>query len=133
MKKLLIASFLFFAITANVLAQSSQVKVIALINEASWCPVCQANGPRFQKDIAPMVMKNPQIQMVKNDLSNNKTQASSINNLKKAGIEDFAKNNTGTGMLYLIDAKSKKLISKISIASTNEQIKQELKEALSKG
>ncbi len=133
MKKFLITALLIFSIAANVFAQSQSVKVIALINEASWCPVCQANGTRFQKDIAPIIMKNPQIEILKNDLSNYKTKASSLPSLKEAGLEEFAKNNTATGMLYFINAKTKKLISKISLASGDEEIKQEIKTAVPKG
>lgn len=132
MKKFLIVTLLIFSLAGNIFAQSQPVKVLALINEATWCPVCQANGARFRKDIVPIIMRNPQIEMVKNDVSNDKTKTSSLNKLKEEGLEEFAKNNTSTGMLYFIDAKTKKLISKISIASNNEKITEEIKKAVSR-
>ena len=53
--------------------------------------------------------------------------------LKKAGIVSFAKDNTATGTLYFINAKSKKLISKVSLAQSDEEIKKVFMAALAKG
>ncbi len=133
MKKLFFASFFLLGLAAGVFAQSQNPKVIALINKASWCPVCQANGPRFEKDIMPMVMNNTDVKMVMNDLSNDQTKTASADMLEKAGVAKFAKKNTATGVLYFLDPTSKKLISKISISKTDEEIKQALQSALSKG
>jgi len=112
---------------------AQQAKVIALVNKASWCPVCQANGPRFEKDIMPMAMQNKDVQIVMNDLSDEKTKAASLPMLEKAGIASFAKKNTGTGTLYFIDAKSKKLISEVSLAKSDDEIKKVYMAALAKG
>ena len=131
MKKLLVATLLFMGIAISGFAQS--VKVIALVNKASWCPVCQANGPRFEKDIMPMAMANKDVQIVMNDLSDDKTIAATVPMLKKAGIVSFAKKNTDTGTLYFIDAKSKKLISQVSLAQSDEEIKKVFMAALAKG
>lgn len=131
MKKLLVATLLFMGIAISGYAQ--QAKVIALVNKASWCPVCQANGPRFEKDIMPMAMQNKDVQIVMNDLSDDKTKAASLPMLEKAGITSFAKKNTGTGTLYFIDAKSKKLISEVSLAKSDDEIKKVYMAALTKG
>ncbi|MEO8886911.1 MAG: hypothetical protein ABI367_12665 [Mucilaginibacter sp.] len=131
MKKLLVATLLFMGIAVSGFAQSA--KVIALVNKASWCPICQANGPRFEKDIMPMAMANKDVQIVMNDLSDNKTKAASEPMLKKVGIVSFAKKNTDTGTLYFIDAKSKKLISQVSLAQSDEEIKKIYMAALAKG
>lgn len=131
MKKLLVATILFMGMAITGFAQNA--KVIALVNKASWCPVCQANGARFEKDIMPMAMANKDVQIVINDLSDDKTKAASLPMLKKAGIAEFAKENKGTGTLYFIDAKSKKLISKVSLAQSDEEIKKVFMTALAKG
>jgi hypothetical protein len=131
MKKLLVATLLFMGIAVSGFAQ--QVKVIALVNKASWCPVCQANGPRFEKDIMPMAMQNKNVQIVMNDLSDDKTIASSLPMLEKAGIVSFAKKNSGTGTLYFINAKSKKIISEVSLAESDAKIKEVYMAALAKG
>ena len=133
MKKLIFAVAILMSFSFAASAQSSQPKVIALLTKASWCPVCQENGPRFMKDVMPMVMKNKDVKMVMNDVSNDETKASAKPMLEKAGIYNFAQENPGTGMLYFIDAKTKKLVSKVSLAEPNDVIGKAYQEALSKG
>lgn len=132
MKKLLIAMLLVIAAAGSSFAQSSHVKVIALMNKASWCPVCQDHGMTFMKDIAPMVMKNPEVKMVIYDLSNDQTRTSSMPMLESAGIKHFALENDATGRIYFIDARTKKLLSTVSIAQSNQDIMRAYKEALRK-
>ena len=133
MKRLILAFALVLSFSFAASAQNAQPKVIALLTKASWCPVCQANGPRFMKDVMPMVMKNKDVKMVMNDLSNKSTITMSKDMLDKAGIYDFAEKNSATGMLYFFDAKTKKLISKVSLADTNKEIKEAYQNALQKG
>ncbi|TAN13026.1 MAG: hypothetical protein EPN37_14535 [Chitinophagaceae bacterium] len=132
MKKLLIATLLVMATAAGAFAQSSQVKVIALMNKASWCPVCQDHAMAFMKNIAPMVMKNPEVKMVIYDLSNEQTRTSSLPMLESAGIKQFALENDATGRIYFIDARTKKLLSTVSIAQSDKDIMRAYKEALKK-
>lgn len=108
MKKSLIVSLVLLSIAFSGFAQSQRVKVIALVNKASWCHVCKENGPRFGKNIMPMIMENKNVQIVMNDLSDNESKANSIPMLKKAGVAEFAQNNTSTGTLYFVDSESKK-------------------------
>lgn len=133
MKQLICAVALVMGLSFAASAQNAQPKVIALLTKASWCPVCQANGPRFMKDVMPMVMKNKEVKMVMNDLSDKKTTAMSKDMLEKAGVYDFAEKNPGTGMLYFLDGKTKELISKVSLAEPNDKIEKAYQEALSKG
>lgn len=133
MKKLLLAAVLVLSVTLTVSAQENSPKVIALVNKASWCPVCQANGPRFEKDIMPMAMNDKNVLIVMNDLSDDKTKKASLPMLEKAGVAAFAKSHKGTGTLYFIDAKSKKLISQVSLAQSDEEIKKVYMAAVSKG
>lgn len=82
------------------------------------------------KDIMPMAMMNKQVQVVVSDLSNERTKTASLPMLEKVGIADFAKANKETGELYFLNAQSKQLISKISIAESDMKIKQAFKAAL---
>ena len=112
---------------------AQQAKVIAFVNKATWCHVCQENGPRFVKEVMPMAMKNKNVKIVMNDVSDEKTTAASLPMLKKVDIEKFAKKNTATGMLYFIDSTSKKMIAKVSLAESTEKIKEVYMAALAKG
>ena len=77
-------------------------------------------------------MKNKEVKMVVNDLSDKKTVAMSKGLLEKAGIYNFAERNLATGMLYFFDVKTKELISKVSLAESNDEIEKAYQEALSK-
>ncbi len=131
MKKLLVATILFIGMATTGFAQ--EAKVIALVNKASWCHVCKENGPRFEKDIMSMVMENKSINLVMNDLSNAASKTTSLPMLQQAGIEQFALKNKGTGMVYFIDAITKKLITKISLAKSTDDIKKAYMATLVKG
>jgi hypothetical protein len=132
MKQLFFSMVLVLAVSANAIAQNTNPKIIAVVNKASWCHVCKANGPRVEKDLMPMLMKNNDVLVVVNDLSDDKTKEASKAMIKKTGISNFTKKKTGTGMIYFLDAKSKKLISTISLAKSNDEIKMAFMNALSK-
>ncbi len=133
MKKILIATVILMSISILSNAQSENAKVIALVNSAKWCGVCNANGPRFQKDVLPAYMMNKDYLIVMNDLTDANTKAASKENLEKAGIYEFAKENTATGVIYFLDPATKKLIDKISLTKSDEQIKKAFDNAALKG
>ena len=133
MKQLIYTVALVMSFSFTTSAQKVQPEVIALITKASWCVVCQANGPRFMKDIMPMIRENKEVQIIMNDLSDKKTTATSRRPLQKAGIDDFAEKNPATGMLYFFNADTKKLLSKVSLAQSNEEIEKAYQKALAKG
>ncbi len=131
-KKIGLTVFLAVIGILSVNAQTGNPQLIALVNTASWCHICRANGPRVEKDLMPMLMQDKSVQVVVNDLSNKDTKAKSKPLLEKAGITSIAKENTGSGMIYFIDAKSKKLISSVSLAENNEDIMMAYKNAKTK-
>ncbi len=131
-KKIGLTVLLAVLVLFSVQAQSDDPQVIALVNKASWCHVCQANGPRVEKDLMLMLMQDKNLQVIVNDLSNDKTQAKAKPMLKKAGLTSFVKKNKGTGMVYFINAKTKQLISSISVAESNEHIMMAYKKASAK-
>ncbi len=132
MKQLICAVTLVMSFSFSASAQKVQPKIIALFTKASWCVVCQANGPRFMKDIMPMIQENKEVQIIINDLSDKKTTATSKRALQKAGLDDFAEKNPATGMLYFFNADTKKRLSSASLADSNEEIEKAYKKALSK-
>jgi len=138
MKKLILTVITFIAFanvsmsqSTNSASNSDVQKVIVMVNTASWCPTCRANGKRVEENVISNYKKNNMFQIIINDLSNKETKAISKVNYTKAGISEIAKNNKGTGVIYFIDAKTKKLISQISIAKTNNEISKAFDDALS--
>lgn len=121
-KKITLTVVVALLVQLSVHAQNSQPKIIALVNKATWCHICQSNGPRVEKELMPMLMQDGDIQVVVNDLSNKETKAKSKPQLKEAGLTSFAKDHTGTGMIYFIDADTKELLTSISLAESNDNI-----------
>lgn len=105
-------------------------KVIVMVNTASWCPTCRKHGKRVEENVISDYRKNNMFQIIINDLSNKETKAVSKVNYTNAGLTEIAKNNKGTGVIYFIDAKTKKLISQISISKTNNEISKAFDDAL---
>jgi hypothetical protein len=68
-----------------------------------------------------------------NDPSNNQIKFMSKSMLLDAGIYQFAKKKPATGMRYLFSADTQKLLSKLSVDDSNEEIEKVYKDAISKG
>jgi thiol-disulfide isomerase/thioredoxin len=103
-------------------------KVIAVVNKAEWCPVCEKNGMRAMETFKEN-NKDMAIQFVGNDLTNDETKAKSAAELKKVGLDKAMADKNGTGVVYFFDANSKKLINQISVAKSNEELAEAMKTA----
>lgn len=133
MKKAFLFLLVLTGLSVSLFAQSEKAKVVVLINSASWCPACKEHGPRVEKNIVPDFMETKACEIVVNDLTDENSKAKSAESLLKAGVLEFANENKMTGMIYFIDAKTKQLISSISVAKTDDEIKKALKDVLAKG
>ena len=111
---------LIIAFSSSIFAQSN-AKVLAVINEAEWCPTCQHNGDRAMK-VFKANNKGGKFQFVMNNLTNDDTKMKSAEDLKNLGLTDAIAPYKGTGTVYFFNADTKALISNISIAKTNEEL-----------
>jgi hypothetical protein len=129
MKTSLFKKMSFFMIalllTVAVKAQTG-TKVVAVINRADWCHVCQANGEKMMKEVMP-VFENSDIRFVMNDLTNDATTETSKDLLKENKVYDAVKKITYTGLVLLVDAETGKLTGKISVAEPAAKIIEALK------
>ncbi len=139
MKNVVIKSMLFAFITIlgssiffSVNAQSKSItpKVYAVINRADWCPACQANGSKVMNELTP-ACKNLYVKFVANDLTNEQTIANSTLELKKNNVFNAVKETKSTGLILLVDAKTKKVIKQISVTKPSEEIIKEITAAQS--
>lgn len=105
--------------------------LIVVVNTASWCPVCQKNGPRVEKELLSDFMKNDSYQIIVNDMSDESTIMKANEKLSAAGIADFATEHKGTGVIYFIHPESKEVLDKISVRKSTEKIKAAFESALS--
>jgi ketosteroid isomerase-like protein len=104
----LCVSLLFAAFTGN--AQDGK-KIIAVVNKADWCHICQANGEKIMKEVMP-VFENTNIHFVMNDLTNDATKEKSKGMLMEYKVYGAVKKIDATGLLLLVDAETGKLLEK---------------------
>ena len=115
----IIGSSILFS--ANAQSKSAEPKVYAVINRADWCPTCQANGARVMNEVMP-ACKDLNVKFLANDLTNATTIAKSTAELKKNNVFNSVKETKSTGIILLVDAKTKKVIKQISVAKPSEEI-----------
>jgi hypothetical protein len=109
-----------------VVKAQTTTKVLAVVNKADWCHVCQANGEKMMKEVMP-VFENSGIRFIMNDLTNDATTEKSKDLLKENKVYDAVKKITYTGLVLLVDAETGKLTGKISVAEPAEKIIETLK------
>jgi hypothetical protein len=131
MKKLKsILVFALFLLSLGAFAQTKS-KVIALVTKADWCSTCKANGNRVVTEVLPLYQE-PQVKIVVNDLTDKQTKATSNAILVAEGIAKISAKSNTTGQITFINASTKKVISKISVAKSNAEIKNAFDEAIRK-
>lgn len=121
--KILVSLVLFAALTFSAFTGTAQEgrKIIAVINKADWCPVCQSNGEKMMKEVMP-VFEQSVVQFIMNDLTNEATKADSRMKLNEVKIFDAIKKINATGLLILVDAATGKVLEKISVAEPVEKL-----------
>lgn len=123
MKKLtsIIATALFAVVFSIGAFAQTAPKVIAVVNQADWCSVCKANG---QRAMGAFMENNKEgtISLVVNDVTSAETKNNSAAGLSNNGLTDAMKNYEATGVVYFFDAKTKKPITQVTVANSNEEI-----------
>lgn len=131
------SGFSSFAQTAE---KTAEPKLIAVVNQASWCRVCKANGERFGAVLMPYSAKG--VSILINDLSNEITKEASKQALEKANVYEavntiprkgmgkmlkacgMAKDRKQTqdvaGLVTFIDPVSHEQIKQVSISESDE-------------
>lgn len=127
-KSILVSAVLILLVSVSAMAQSD-AKVIAVINKADWCPVCQKNGERAMNAFMSN-NKDMAIQFVANDVTNDVSKKKSAVELEKLGLEKaVAENCNATGVAYFFNSKTKALISQVSVAKPDQELATALTDA----
>ena len=119
--KSILTSFILIALVGLSASAQSNTKIIAVVNEAEWCPACKSNGERAMNAFKAN-NKDAVFQFVQNNLTNDETKLKSSAELKKHGLLNAMSEFKGTGVVYFFDAQTKALISKIGISKTDEEL-----------
>ena len=120
LKKVMAAAIFALAFSVTAFAQSP-AKIIAVVNSASWCSVCKVNGERAMGAFMEN-NKDGAIQFVMNDISNAETTKKSATEVAKVGLTKAMENYKASGVVYFFDTKTKKPITQITVANSNEEI-----------
>lgn len=107
----------------------SDKALILVVNTADWCPVCQKNGERVEKELLSDLMENQKYLVIVNDLSNDESKAASQKKLEAAGLANFTAENNGTGRIYMINPESKEVVDKVSVRKSTEKLLKKIEEA----
>jgi hypothetical protein len=115
-KKMILLVVILF--TTQFFAQTSP-SYYAVLARAKWCSTCVKNEDRIVNDILSKTNKNV-ITVLTNDLTNKETKAVSAEVLKAYGLEYIKLRSTG--IIYFVDARTKKIVESIPISKTSEEI-----------
>ena len=119
--KTIFASVILIALVSVSAFAGTGAKVIAVVNQAGWCSVCQNNGMRAM-DAFKANNQDMAIQFVANDLTNDETKAKSAEELKKLGLDKAIAAYRGTGVVYFFNSETKALISQVSVTKPDEEL-----------
>jgi thiol-disulfide isomerase/thioredoxin len=123
--KSVLATILLTLLMSLSLNAQSDIKVIAVLNKADWCPVCRAHDKRA----IPVLMENNKdgaVKFVIYDQSNDQTTEKTAKDLKGVGLEHAIEKHDGAGMVSFFNYKTKAFISQISFAETDAKLAEAL-------
>ncbi|MCG9879465.1 MAG: hypothetical protein MH472_02595 [Bacteroidia bacterium] len=110
----------------------SNAKVIIVVSTAKWCPPCKKHGARVEKEVVSQFASNEQFAIVVNDLSDANSILNSAPAIESRGLTELLSKNKTTGVLYLVDANTKKIISKVSVKESTYDLTQAIQSSLTK-
>ncbi len=120
-KKIICLLPLFLVAFLSSLFAQSDRRIIAVINKADWCPVCQINGEKVMNEVMP-VFNETTVQFMMNDLTKENTKEDSKKMLEEKKVFEAVKKIKSTGLILLVDAMTGKLLEKISVAESAEKL-----------
>lgn len=118
--------FLFVLASSFTLLAQEGKKLIAVVNKADWCHVCQANGEKIMNEVIP-VFKESNVQFIVNDLTDESTKEESKKVLKDKKVFETVKKTISTGIILILDGSSGILLEKISITESADKLIETIK------
>ena len=124
-KKLIVLAVLL--LSTSFFAQTSPKYYVVLV-KAKWCSTCIKNEDRVVSELLSKVDSNS-MTVLTNDITNKETKAASAEILKANGLE-FVKLRS-SGILFFVDARTKKIVESIPISKTTEELTKTLQRVAS--
>lgn len=103
-------------------------QVIAAVFHADWCGKCKQMGPNAKKTMASYA-RDKDVKFVKFDLTNESTKAQSAKLAARNGITPVWNSNQKTGMVLLVDARTRKVVDTIVATDSQKDMKRKIEAA----
>jgi hypothetical protein len=112
-------------------ATTEQPKVVGVLFYADWCASCKALEPKLH-NVKKQIMDQP-IYFTRVDMTDECTKKQSGMFVEWVGLgEIYREHAPKTGFMLLIDAKEKKVLSKLTKTQSEAELKAAMEEALAK-
>ena len=134
MNKLKTMLLVVFIVCSSHLVQASEEKaeVYSVLFYADWCGSCKVLDPNIEKARGQSDLDNKSVLFVRLDLTDATKRHQSSLMADALGLGNFYKENAGaTGFALLVDAETKKIITKITKKSDAKVISSQIKSAIS--
>ncbi len=109
-------------------AKPRSPQVIAAVFHADWCGKCKQMGPNAKKTMASYA-RDKNVKFVKFDLTNDSTKAQSAKLAARNGITPVWNSYQKTGMVLLVDAKTRKVVGTIVATDSQKDMKRKIEAA----
>lgn len=109
-------------------AKPRSPQVIAAVFHADWCGKCKQMGPSAMKTMASYA-RDKDVKFVKFDLTDDSTKAQSAKLAARNGIAPVWNSNQKTGMVLLVDGKTRKVVDTIVSTDSQKDMKRKIEAA----
>lgn len=128
-----VLTFVLVVFSQTGLASDRKTEVLGVLFYADWCGSCKVLDPVIQKARGKSNLDAEPILFVKLDLTDETRRNQSELMAEVLGIQDFYKENGGaTGFMLLVDAETKKVITRLTKNMDAKKITKQIKGAISK-
>lgn len=116
---------------ANAAREFPHAKLLAVYFYADWCPNCKLLSPNIDKARTDGMLDSKDVLFVKLNFTDKVTIRQSVLLAQALGIEEFVKaQGSATGYMALLDANTKKEITRFDRASSAEKIQTTIEKQL---
>ena len=113
---------------ASTHAQTKSPQLIAAVFHADWCGKCKQMGPNVMKTMASY-KADKAVKFVRFNLTDDSTKAQSAKLAARNGITPVWNSNQKTGMVLLVDAKTRKVVGTIVATDSQKDMKRKIEAA----
>ncbi len=136
MRKITAISFSFVLLFLFMFAKAgnaqSTPKVIMVMQGSMTCQACIDNLNRWGADVLPKYSGSSDIVFVTNDMTDDKTKASSATEMDKYGITAAVTSKTEVGKVLIVSGDSKAIITELDITDSSDNVIKAINDALGK-